>query len=151
MKALRHVSGGEVGREISQSTAPSVLIVEDDRVDAMILRELLERDGRFGPTRVVQDGEYALSCWTKPGARSPPELVFLDIHMPRMGGFEFLQAFEALPEEHKASTRVVMLIGGLEPRRDEARATNFSIVVGSLHKPFTSAAVAALADRLIND
>lgn len=135
---------------------PSVLIVEDDRVDAMILRELLERDGRFGTIHAVQDGEQAMRLWRVSGARAaliggefPPDVVFLDINMPRMDGFEFLHAFENLPWEDRSGTRFVILLGGLEPERDRARARHHSAVVGDLEKPFTSAAIRALADDLM--
>ena len=141
---------------VEMNSNPSVLIVEDDRVDAMILRELLERDGRFGAIYAVRDGEQALHLWHEGGARSvvpdgnfPPDVLFLDINMPRMGGFEFLRAFEGLPEEERGKTRVVMLLGGLEPDRDRDRAGIHRAVVGSLEKPFTSSAVSALADDLV--
>ena len=142
---------------VETKPTPSVLIVEDDRVDAMILRELLERDGRFGQIHAVRDGEQALLLWRQADVRSslvgrqfPPDVVFLDINMPRMSGFEFLDAFEDLPEEERTKTKVVMLLGGLEPDRDRDRARTHSVVVGSLEKPFTSSAIGALADDLVS-
>ena len=141
---------------VDASATPAVLIVEDDRVDAMVLRELLERDGRFGHIHVVRDGEQALGLWQQaertmvpPCAEFPPDIVFLDINMPKMDGFEFLSAYEKLPETFRTKTKVVLLLGGLEPDRDRDRARIHEVVVASLEKPFTSLAVGEVADHLI--
>ena len=74
-----------------------VLLVEDDQEFAEMYRLKLEADGY--EVSLARDGEQGLRM----AADSPPDLLFLDIRMPRMGGLEMLEhlrldpATEALP------------------------------------------------------
>jgi CheY-like chemotaxis protein len=70
----------------------TVLIVEDHCASRDVLRQLVEKDGRAVVT--AGDGEEALNC-----VRSipPPTLILLDLAMPRMNGWEFLQNKTADP------------------------------------------------------
>ena len=69
-----------------------VLIVEDYRASRDVLRQLIEKDGRAVLTAC--DGRDALEC-----ARSipPPSVILLDLSMPIMNGWEFLQHKNADP------------------------------------------------------
>src|SRR5439155_15151473 len=71
-----------------------VLLVEDKEVDAELTMDTL-REGRISNLRVhwVQDGEEAMAFLRREGtyAKAPrPDLILLDLHMPRMGGMEVL-------------------------------------------------------------
>jgi DNA-binding response OmpR family regulator len=74
-----------------------VLLVEDDQEFAEMYRLKLEADGY--EVSLARDGERGLRM----ASDSPPDLIFLDIRMPRMGGLEMLEhlrqdpATESLP------------------------------------------------------
>lgn len=70
----------------------TVLIVEDHHASRVILKQLVEKDGRTVLTAC--DGQDALEH-----ARGipPPSLILLDLSMPRMNGWEFLQHKTADP------------------------------------------------------
>jgi DNA-binding response OmpR family regulator len=74
-----------------------VLLVEDDQEFAEMYRLKLEADGY--EVSLARDGERGLRM----AGDSPPDLIFLDIRMPRMGGLEMLEhlredpATESLP------------------------------------------------------
>jgi CheY-like chemotaxis protein len=81
-----------------------ILIVEDDDANRDFLRALLENAGFLVAT--ARDGLEALA-WLR--VHSLPDLVLLDVEMPRMSGWEFLQAADRAAD--LAGTRVVMLTG----------------------------------------
>lgn len=99
-------------------TNPVIAIADDDPNDVFILRRLLIKAGVPNPLRVFEDGEdlvaYLKVCADKKSDESLPGLVFLDIKMPRLDGFEVLRwirnqsVLQALP--------VVILSGSDEPR-----------------------------------
>jgi len=76
-----------------------VLFVEDDPAVAQMYKLKLELDGY--QVEVAPDGEIALHM-----ARSePPDIIFLDIRLPKLGGFEVLEALRADP-----TTRAVPVV-----------------------------------------
>jgi CheY-like chemotaxis protein len=78
-----------------------VLLVEDDPGDVLMTREAFESDAVLGTLHVVGDGAEALEFLRKEGAYSSaptPDLVLLDLNLPRVGGREVLAAVKSDPE-----------------------------------------------------
>jgi CheY-like chemotaxis protein len=72
-----------------------VLLVEDDPGDVLMTREAFEDNKVANRLHVVSDGAEALEFLRKEGAHSgapTPDLVLLDLNLPRMDGREVLQA-----------------------------------------------------------
>lgn len=100
-----------------------ILLVDDDAVTNMMHRRVIERSGRAVQIDVATDGQEALDMLRADlGAGHPlPELVFLDINMPGMGGFEFLDHYAKLDIAADALLIIVMLSTSLL-QADHARA-----------------------------
>lgn len=80
---------------------PTILLVEDDDVAAESVVRGLQRAGALFPVVWAEDGAVALAALRgeDPQRKVPrPRLVLLDLNMPRMNGFEFLQALRVDPE-----------------------------------------------------
>ena len=93
------------------------LLVEDDDGDAMLLRRCFVRSRLINPVEIVRSGEAAIEYLSRTGryayAKRPelttPSIIFLDLRLPVMNGFQVLKWIRARPE--LASTRVVVLTG----------------------------------------
>ena len=81
--------------------APRILIVDDEPNIVISLEYLMKREG--WETSVAADGEAALSTLEK----SPPDLVILDVMLPRMNGFEVCRRIRA--EARWRALRILML------------------------------------------
>jgi len=80
-----------------------ILLVEDDEVDVEIILESFRKAHIGNPVTVAADGVEALELLRGDGDRAPlsrPNLVLLDINMPRMDGHEFLTQLRADPRLH---------------------------------------------------
>lgn len=100
-----------------------VLLVDDDTVTNMMHRRVIERSERVRTIDVATDGQEALDILRNDIAagRPLPELIFLDINMPGMGGFEFLEHYSKLRIDPAAQLIIVMLSTSLL-EADHARA-----------------------------
>ena len=72
-----------------------ILLVEDNRADAILLQEALRQAEVRQPVDVVTDGEQALSYLA--AAAEQPALILLDLNLPRMDGREVLKAVKSDP------------------------------------------------------
>lgn len=83
----------------------TILYVEDDITDVILLNAALEDSGDASRLVAFRDpSEALLACAT---AREAPNIVVLDINMPKIGGIELLQRLKSFP--HFANTPVVIL------------------------------------------
>lgn len=62
------------------------------------------------------------------------DLIFLDINMPAMDGWEFMEEYKKLPEEQKADIVLIMLTTSLNPD-DELRTLETPEIAGFENKP----------------
>ena len=66
-----------------------------------------------------------------------PELIFLDLNMPAMDGWEFMEGFAALPIAQNDSIKVIVLTTSTNPE-DELRARKMGVIDDFRIKPLTT-------------
>ncbi len=76
-------------------SAPRILVVDDSCADVRLLREAVQEQGIVADLLTVEDGEQALAYLAN-GPR--PDLVLLDLNLPRVDGREVLTAMKDDPE-----------------------------------------------------
>jgi len=99
-----------------------VLIIDDNDSDNFIHKKIIEKSGITDRVEISLNGQEALDFLTgqgkfvRPeGSFSQPDLIFLDINMPIMDGWEFLDEYRKLADIHKAKVIVIMLTTSLNP------------------------------------
>ena len=120
----------------------TIMVVDDNQIDQMMYKRIIDRSGLVGHTLSFPLAEDALE-YLKSDALPQPDLILLDINMPRMDGFEFLEAATAQLGPNFC-TVVVMLTTSLDPR-DEQRAKQIAAVKRFLNKPLTEALLEDIA------
>jgi CheY-like chemotaxis protein len=107
-----------------------ILLVEDDKVDAMTVKRALKEIKITNRLYHVNDGEQALDFLKNPETDSPG-IILLDLNMPRMNGIEFLKI--AKKDEAIKKIPVIVLTTSIE---DQDKVDSFNLgVAGYMIKP----------------
>ncbi len=113
-----------------------VFIIDDSVYDRFIAEEVITATNlaiEVISADSAQKGlDYLLSKAGQPD--DLPALILLDIKMPGLDGFDFLERFEMMPEVVKTSCKIVMLTSSINPE-DMRRAYKSKYVQNYLYKP----------------
>ena len=109
-----------------------ILLIDDDEPTNFLNKMTLEQAGCTRQIQIAQSGQEALDFLS--GGMPRPDLIFLDINMPAMDGWEFLERYRNLPPARKADIVLIMLTTSLNPD-DELRTRAIPEVSGFENKP----------------
>ncbi|MBF9251722.1 response regulator [Pontibacter sp. 172403-2] len=121
-------------------TLHTILLIDDDETTNYLNHRLLSRMNVASDIRVVTNGEQALEYLEKAYASlddyAYPDLIFVDIKMSVMDGFEFLEQYQLLPEAQKQQSIMLMLTSSAS-FYDLERLKAFPDVRRHVSKPLT--------------
>lgn len=119
----------------------SIMIVDDDEDDRYLLARDLKKVGLEAEIFEANDGEPALeflsafeankSCYPE---TFPPQIIFLDINMPRVDGLSFLKAFAELRDEPELAKCRILMFSSSDREDDVEIAMGNEFVAGYLTK-----------------
>jgi CheY-like chemotaxis protein len=129
-----------------------VLLIDDDRPTNFLHKKVIERAGLGVEVQALTSASEALEFLTGTGnyAGVPqmhrPGIIFLDINMPGMNGWEFMEAYHQLSESQKARIVVIMLTTSLNAD-DRERALQDKDIATFYHKPLRTETVMELVNQ----
>ncbi len=120
----------------------SILIVDDNHDDRYLLKRLIKKANVTEQIYESENGREGIDFLAQYGEKSvnqpegyPPVLIFLDINMPIMGGFEFLDEFsKLLVENENLKSTVLTMFTSSENEAEKQRALSYEMVKGYMVK-----------------
>ena len=100
-----------------------VLLVEDNPADQLLAREIIIAAYPEALISVVEDGEKAIDAVEHCSEPDSPDIIFLDLNLPRINGHEVLERIKRI----NPKTQVIVFTGSTS-ERDIAKARKFDIV-----------------------
>ncbi|MCH8319153.1 MAG: response regulator [Bacteroidetes bacterium] len=119
------------------------MLIDDNEIDNFINKKLLEAENFSEKILVYTSSISALEFFKNirsnnglPGELFP-DMMFLDINMPIIDGFQFLEEYERINKNYKSDCKIVILTTSINPKDVEQSQEN-KHVVQFVNKPLTS-------------
>lgn len=112
-----------------------ILLVDDDEATNFLHRRVIDREELDVQVAILHNAREALNYLYE---KEEPErsIIFLDLNMPGMNGWDFLEHYKRLPQSRRKNIVLLILTTSLNPD-DEKRAQEYPELNGFLRKPLT--------------
>jgi CheY-like chemotaxis protein len=120
-----------------------ILCIDDDPISLMLCKKVISKSEFSNEIITALNGEEALLHFNnlkytndKNKSNKKPQLIFLDLNMPVMGGWEFLDHFTTSAYKEFNTAKVIVLSSTIDPE-DLIKAKKYPIIIDFLSKPIT--------------
>ena len=119
----------------------SVLLIDDSYVDNLINSKIIESLHFADEVKIINSPFEAIN-YLKDAARTGelPDIIFVDIRMPAMNGFEFMNKLEPIKHLLPSNLKIYMLSSSLDPS-DLRKVKENNLVTNFIGKPLTARAL----------
>ncbi|MCF2487958.1 response regulator [Dyadobacter sp. CY347] len=109
-------------------------LIDDSTFDLFIYEKLLKKSGITDSVKTFNSARDALKYLVSQADSLPESVILLDLQMPDMNGFEFIDEFDHLPQSLHEKIRIFMLSSTIDTRDiDKAKASRH--IIDLLPKP----------------
>ncbi len=131
-----------------------ILCVDDDPITLMLSKKVISKASFSNEIITAKNGEEALHYFDTLKQNTPnedqklPKLIFLDLNMPVMGGWEFLDSFNSNTyKDFNDAVKVIILSSTIDPE-DLNKAKQYPVVIDFLPKPITTSMLEYLIEKI---
>lgn len=126
-------------------------IIDDDEIYQLVMKRTIEQSGAIGSVLQFYDGEEALSYFRErqDNPEGLPNLILLDINMPFMDGWQFLDEFVKIPFKD-GYQRTIFIITSSSTSEDINKAKQYGVVSGYHVKPITKDKFEEILQSIVN-
>lgn len=126
-----------------------IMLIDDNKIDNFFHERVIRKNNAAHNIIIRESGREALDYLTDTNSLLP-DLIFLDINMPGMNGWEFIEHYKQLDHELQNSMIVVMLSTSDNPD-DQAMALTQDILADFKTKPLTKQMLDEVFNRLYSE
>jgi CheY-like chemotaxis protein len=130
-----------------------ILCVDDDPITLMLCKKVIIKASFSNEIITSQNGEEALHYFNTlkyantEQLKKHPQLIFLDLNMPVMGGWEFLDHFNSEAFSEFKNIKIIVLSSTIDPE-DLEKSKTYPMVIDFLSKPITLTMLEYLKNKI---
>lgn len=117
-----------------------IMCIDDDPITLMLFKKVVQRAAFAKEIINAANGQEAIalinSINNTPKQEKRPQLIFLDLNMPVMGGWEFIDLFNTSNYQNLNNTKIIILTSTIDPE-DIKKSKSYTNVIEFLPKPIT--------------
>lgn len=120
-------------------TKKTIWVIDDDPIYQIIINKLIKKSDFFSTANSFKNGKEAIDLLQnaiKEDSLSPPDIILLDINMPIMDGWEFLEALEILKPGIEKKI-IIYIVSSSIATEDKNKSKKYSDVLGYISKPIS--------------
>ncbi|GEO04334.1 response regulator [Adhaeribacter aerolatus] len=122
-------------------------IIDDDYISIYLTKHALREAGTPGDIFSFLSAQEALTTILQAKPENIPDIIFLDLNMPGMSGWQFLEALAPYKNRLLDKCQIHILTSSLD-LADMARSEEFEIVSGFIHKTIDQANIKAIIAQI---
>ncbi|MBC7554903.1 MAG: response regulator [Taibaiella sp.] len=121
-----------------QNKKQHFIVIDDSKLDCFIAEKIIKNTGKCESVISFQQATEALAFLITNEIKYPyPTIILVDIQMPVMNGFQFVEAFEKLPLSITSKYSIYIISSSINDD-DLNRVHNYHSIKQFLNKPLTS-------------
>ncbi len=126
-----------------------ILLVDDDPDDNFFHQIIINEMNIVQSIEIAKNGIEALT-YLKKEDQKPPDIIFLDLNMPKMNGWEFLEHYKDLDKSQKPKVLIIILTTSANPEHMK-KAKEIQDVTGYKTKPLTKEMLSEILKQYFQD
>jgi response regulator RpfG family c-di-GMP phosphodiesterase len=115
----------------------NILLIDDNMDDNFYHQRVIKKSGIASNILIKESAKEAIRYLQERTGDGPPDLIFLDINMPGMNGWEFLEEYSKL-DKNLQSKIVITMLSTSENNDDKTKALSYPVVAYYKSKPLTT-------------
>jgi len=126
-----------------------VFCIDDDPITLMLCKKVMQRVEFAHEIETLQNGVEAVDFFDNQqnsNQENIPELIFIDLNMPIMNGWEFLDIYLKKEYNKKFKTHFIILSSTIDPK-DVQKSKSYPMVIDFLSKPITKTMLEELKSK----
>ena len=124
------------------------ILVEDNDIDLFVQKRFIEINHFANRIITFNSPIRAVSALMDAEEPDISKLIFLDLNMPEMNGFDFLENFKRFPQAVKDKTKVVVVTSS-DSQADKERALSYESVTHFMPKPLSNKELDNIREKLL--
>ena len=126
----------------------NLAIIEDEEISAFITKKIIEMDRRTKQIHIFKNGETAIDYFKTYASEAQllPEVIFLDLNMPVMNGWQFIEAYQKIFYKFAKKLEIYILSSSITIAEIN-KIKEIKVISGHIIKPITKQLFAELAKK----